>query len=107
MRDAGGRRIYPMPHQYPPRVLASIRAQAAPPTPPPAKTLEEKLTAKIGNRATVVVRRQSGGRVYSFFWYVRASRLAVKVTRVPRDRDVEALAAKLGALWNCPGCSKV
>ena len=58
---------------------------------------------QIGNKR---VTYQSRGRRYTFYWYKRTHRLAVKVHPMPpRNRVVEALAATLKQEpWNCPFC---
>jgi hypothetical protein len=58
---------------------------------------------QIGNKR---VTYQSRGRRYTFYWYKRTHRLAVKVHPMPpRNRVVEDLAAKLKQEpWNCPLC---
>jgi hypothetical protein len=67
--------------------------------------LERELTEKCKRGA--FVRKVSGGREYRFYWFRDGRRLAVKVVRSPRpprDAAVEALAARLMALWTCPVC---
>ena len=72
------------------------------------ENLERDLTRKTLRGA--VVNYTSRGRRYTFYWLKSGRRLAVKVHkrgRLPRLPTVEALAAKLTAVWSCPECGVV